>query len=105
MMFLIPHGRAVFEYYYLPSFRWADPPYTDGGMTSEEVARVMEEATAEHEEVWLVVSEEELWDSRGLVREWFQTQGSLVDQGSFARVDVYLYALPPRDDSSRTEVG
>ncbi len=105
MMFLIPHGRAVFEYYYLPSFRWADPPYTDGGMTSEEVARVMEEATAEHEEVWLVVSEEELWDSRGLVREWFQTQGSLLEQGSFARVDVYLYALPPRDDSSRTEVG
>jgi len=104
MMFLIPQGRAVFVYYYGPSFRWADAPYTNGGMASEDVARAIEQATAEHEEIWLVVSEEELWDSRGLVRDWFQGHGDILDQRSFARVDVYLYSLQPPDGSSHTEV-
>ncbi|MGB3905926.1 MAG: glycosyltransferase family 39 protein [Anaerolineae bacterium] len=104
VMFLIPQGRAVFAYYYGPSFRWAEPPYTDGGMASEDVAAAMEEATAGHDEVWLVVSEEELWDSRGLVRDWFEGHGAILDERSFARVDVYLYSLRPRDGPSHTEV-
>ncbi len=103
-MFLIPHGRRVFVYYYGPSFRWAEPPYTNGGMASEDVARAMEEATAGHDMVWLVVSEEELWDSRGLVREWFQSHGDLLKRSRFARVDVYLYSLHRPDDFSATEV-
>ncbi len=104
MMFLIPHGRGVFVYYYGPSFRWAEPPYTNGGMASEDVGRAMDEATAGHEMVWLVVSEEELWDSRGLVREWFQTHSDVLRRSRFARVDVYLYSLQRPDDFSATEV-
>lgn len=93
MMFLIPHGRLVFDYYHDGEFTWADSPYTNSGMGSEEVAQAMEEATREHQQVWLVVSESELWDSRELVKEWFEDHGTLLDERSFARVDVYLYSF------------
>jgi mannosyltransferase len=92
-MFLIPHGRLVFDYYYQDQFSWAGAPYTDGGMEAEQAAQAMEEATAGHDEVWLVVSEGELWDSRGLVKDWFGKHAALLGQASFARVEVYLYSL------------
>lgn len=104
MMFLIPHGKRVFGYYYQGRFRWAEPPYTNGGMGAEEVAQAMEEATAEHQEVWLIASEAELWDSRGLVKDWFDTNGALLDHHSFARVDVYLYSLASGEALLRREI-
>lgn len=93
MMFLIPPGRRVFGYYYEGRLRWAEPPYTNSGMGTDEVALAMEEATAGHDEVWLVVSEGELWDSRGLVKGWLEGHGVLLDRRSFARVETYLYSL------------
>ncbi len=104
MMFLIPHGKRVFGYYYQGRFRWAEPPYTNGGMGGEEVAQAMEEATAEHQEVWLIASEAELWDSRELVKDWFDTNGALLDHHSFARVDVYLYSLESGESLLRREI-
>lgn len=92
IVFLIPHGRPVFEYYYGERFVGVDAPYTNQGMTAGEVARAMREATAGYKEVWLVVSEAELWDSRDLVQRWFEGNGTLLAQSSFARVDVYLYS-------------
>lgn len=96
MMFLIPHGRRVFGYYYQDRFRWAEPPHTNRGVGADEVAQAMEEATACHDEVWLVVSEGELWDSRGLVKGWLEGHGVLLEQRSFARVETYLYSLESR---------
>lgn len=104
MMFLMPHGKRVFGYYYQGRFRWAEPPYTNGGMGAEELAQAMEEATAEHQQVWLIASEAELWDSRGLVKDWFDTNGALLDHHSFARVDVYLYSLESGDALLRREI-
>jgi mannosyltransferase len=93
MVFLIPHGRLVFKYYYEDELSWAEAPYTNGGMEAEQVAQDMDEATAGHDEVWLVVSEGELWDSRGLVKGWFDEHAALLRQSSFARVELYLYSL------------
>jgi 4-amino-4-deoxy-L-arabinose transferase-like glycosyltransferase len=94
MVFLIPQVRSVFDYYCDgDSFPWAEAPYTNGGMGMPEVERYMEEATDGYHEVWLVVSEAELWDSRGLVQKWFEGHGTLVGQRHFARIDAYLYTL------------
>ena len=93
MVFLIPQGRSVFDYYYDDPLVWADAPYTDGSMGAPEVARAMEEATEGHQHVWLILTETELWDSRGLVQGWFETNGTLLGKRSFARVDVHLYSL------------
>jgi mannosyltransferase len=93
MVFLIPQVRPVFEYYYKDQFSAADAPYTNGGMAPGEVARAMEKATEGHQNVWLILSEAELWDSRGLVHEWFDANSTLLGKRSYARVDVYLYSL------------
>jgi len=95
MMFLLPRGRLVFDYYYQDQFLWAEPPYTNQGMEAEKVAQAMEQATAGWDEVWLLISEGEMWDSRGLVKGWFEKHGALLSHSSFARVELYLYSLSP----------
>jgi len=93
IVFLMPYVRQSFAYYYQGDFMWADPPYTNGGLDEEGVGEEMEKITAGQEMVWLLVSEGELWDSRGLVREWLEENGSLVDEVEFARVEIYRYSL------------
>jgi mannosyltransferase len=104
MVFLIPQGRSVFDYYYDGQFAWADAPYTNGGLDPAGVARSMEEATDGHEEVWLIVSEAELWDSQGLVQDWFESNSTLLGKHSFTRVDVYLYSLSTAEAGSERRV-
>ena len=53
----------------------------------------MASSVGEHTDVWLVVSEEWLWDSRGLARAWLNTHGQAVESARFALVDVYHYRL------------
>lgn len=93
ILFLMPYVRQSFAYYYQGDFVGADSPYTNGGLDQEGVAEEMEKITAGQEMVWLLVSEGELWDSRGLVREWLEENGTLVDQAEFARVEIYRYSL------------
>lgn len=93
ILFLMPYVRQSFAYYYQGDFMGADPPYTNGGLDEEGVAEEMEKITAGQEIVWLLVSEGELWDSRGLVRGWLEENGTLVDQAEFARVEIYRYSL------------
>jgi mannosyltransferase len=93
LVFLIPQVRPVFEYYYGDRFAWVDAPYTNRGMEARDVAAEMGVATQGLSEVWFVVSESELWDERGLVNQWFESHGTLLEQRSYARVDVFLYEL------------
>jgi len=51
--------------------------------------------TADLSELWLVVSEEESWDSRRLTRAWLDAHAELVDQAHFMRVDLYHYQFRP----------
>jgi hypothetical protein len=43
--------------------------------------------------VWLVASEEEMWDQRRLVRQWLEAWGEVTEQQGFARVEVVRYAI------------
>jgi hypothetical protein len=68
------------------------------------VASAMEQATEGRRNVWLILTEPELWDSRGLVQEWFESNGALLSSRSFARVDVYLYSLGAEEAKSGRRV-
>jgi hypothetical protein len=57
--------------------------------------------TADLPELWLVVSEEEAWDSRHLTRAWLDAHAQLVDQAHFVRVDVYHYYFQPDRDATQ----
>jgi mannosyltransferase len=93
VLFLIPQVKPVFQYYDDERLALADAPYTNGGMGLDEVTEYMGEVTQGHQQVWLILSEGELWDSRGLTREWLDSHGLLLDRQALARVDVYLYSL------------
>jgi mannosyltransferase len=93
-IFLIPYVRHTFEYYYRGDYHWADGPYTNDGMSEGELEAILGKMTEGHGNIWLVASEAELWDQRGLVKAWLDGNGRLVDEEEFARVGLYRYELP-----------
>lgn len=93
ILFLIPYVRYTFEYYYGPSDPWIDAPYTNYSASPTEVDRRMREVVRGQKEVWLVSSESELWDERGLVQEWLESNGHRTDERAFVRVRVTHYVL------------
>jgi mannosyltransferase len=94
VIFLMPYVRHTFEYYYRGDYHWADGPYTNGGMSEGELEATLGKMTEGHGSIWLVASEAELWDQRGLVKAWLDANSKLVDEEEFARVSLYRYELP-----------
>jgi mannosyltransferase len=93
VIFLIPYNHFTFEYYYHQLYNLAQGPYTNRGQPEEEIAGQMEAITADYRTVWLVASEVEMWDRRGLVRAWLQEHGQPADEAQFTRVSLYRYTL------------
>lgn len=94
-LFLIPHVRPTFEYYAGPQPNGLDGPYTNAGMGEAQLAEEMARGLAGASVVWLVASEEALWDSRGLVRAWLEAHGQVTHDQQLTRVRVTRYALEP----------
>ncbi len=96
VVFQIPYVRRVFDYYlagekvYIP----VDGPYTNWGMTPEQVNAYLERHIGSRRRVWLVLSEAEMWDSRGLTEEWFEGKFRPMIRGHFVRVKITLYSRP-----------
>jgi uncharacterized membrane protein len=93
MIFLIPYVRHTFEYYYRDDYPWADAPFTNYGMSEGEVGAILSKMMADYEGVWLLTSEAELWDERGLVKGWLDKNAELVEEAEFVRVALYRYLL------------
>ena len=93
VIFQIPYVRYTFEYYFHDEYRWAEGLYTNYGMSEEEVDRLMQAMVAGYEEVWLVASEMEMWDQRGLVKRWLDTHGQVMDRADFTRVTLVHYKI------------
>ncbi len=99
IIFQIPYSRYTFNYYFpQEDYAWAEGLYTnhrvpDGSylMGAEEAARHMEEMTEGYETVWLIASEVPMWDERGLVQAWLESNLERVDAAHFARVGVFRY--------------
>jgi len=94
VIFLMPYVRHTFEYYYRDEYHRADGPYTNDGMSEGELEAALGKITEGHRSIWLVASEAELWDQRGLVKAWLDGKGKLVNEEEFARVSLYRYELP-----------
>ena len=93
VIFLMPYVRHTFEYYYRGDYHRAYGPYTNEGMSEGELEAALSKMIEGHRSVWLVASEAELWDERGLVKAWLDGNGKLVDEEEFARVRLYRYEL------------
>ncbi|MGC8837916.1 MAG: glycosyltransferase family 39 protein [Anaerolineae bacterium] len=93
VLFQMPHARRTFQYYWQRPYRWAEGPYTNYGQPAGEIARQMEDLTAGYQRVWLVLSEPEMWDRRGLTRRWLEEHGQPLVRQAFARVEVVCYHM------------
>ena len=94
VIFVMPYVRHTFEYYYRDDYHRADGPYTNDGMSESELGVTLGKMTEGHRNIWLVSSEAELWDKRGLVKAWLDGNSKLVNEKEFARVSLYRYELP-----------
>lgn len=93
LLFLIPYSRYPYEYYAGLRAGFAEGPYTNNDNPLRQVEDEMARATADAPAVWLIASEEEMWDSRGLVRQWLEQHGRTMDSAAFTRVRVDRYDL------------
>jgi uncharacterized membrane protein len=93
LLFQIPYNRIVYEYYAGPQAQAIDGRYTNGGNSAAQVDEEMGRDIGQAPAVWLLASEEEMWDQRHLVRHWLEDRGEITDQQDFARVQVVRYAI------------
>jgi uncharacterized membrane protein len=93
VVFQIPYLRHTYEYYAGALEVAVDGRFTNGGSTPEQVADEMAAAVADAPAVWLVLSEEAMWDSRGLVRTWLDSHGSRTDDQHYQRVEVIRFQI------------
>jgi hypothetical protein len=103
LLFQIPYSRHPFSYYSNggateePSpngeLPWVDGPFTNGGMSIDEVSSQMAQATTGSQAIWLIASEVPMWDERDLTRSWLAQYGKVTAQTDLTRVSVTRYAL------------
>lgn len=91
----IPYLQHTLNYYYPRPYHLLEGLWTNDGKTEATVNREMTALTANISDLWLVLSEEELWDQRRLMRAWLNKNGQVVDEAHFMRVDIYHYRLKP----------
>ncbi|MBI1882253.1 MAG: glycosyltransferase family 39 protein [Chloroflexi bacterium] len=102
IMIQLPYLQYTFDYYYRRNYTLLEGLWTNNSKSEAMVDAEMTALTAGLPELWLVVSEEEAWDSRRLTRAWLDAHAQLVDQAHFVRVDVYHYYFQPdRDETQR----
>ncbi len=108
----IPHAQWAYRYYtsdfgpdpYQGSEErlapWMEGLWTQNGLPDEvaraEVDRVLRDRLRGHASAWVVLTEAEMWDPRGLMVEWLDAHGRLVDRQRFHQVEVRRYLLQAR---------
>lgn len=93
LLFQIPYNRVVYEYYAGSQAQSIDGRYTNSGSAEAQVDAEMRRDLGNAPAVWLIASEEEMWDRRRLVRQWLETHGEVSDRQQLARVEVIRYAI------------
>ncbi len=95
IMVHIPYLRDTLTYYYRGEPTLLEGLWTNDGKSEAVVNAEMARLTAGLTDLWLVVSEEGLWDSRGMTRTWLNTHAEVIDEAHFQQVDVYHYRFLP----------
>jgi hypothetical protein len=100
ILFHISYVRDTFEYYFGPVLSAADGVPTNDQTTPEQVDRAMRAQLERFQDggpdnlpatVWLVLSEPEMWDPRGMTVAWLDAHATPDLRTDFARVSVIRY--------------
>jgi mannosyltransferase len=93
LLFHISYVRATFEYYYGDSSPTADGIPTDERTTQQVVDAEMRQRVGGYDVVWLILSEPEMWDQRGMTVAWLDEHAEADLRANFARVSVVRYRM------------
>ena len=95
VLFQHPYNRIAYAYYAGWDYPWRETPYAPetANMTVADVGARLAPLVEGARYVWLVESEAELWDPRGLNRQWLDSQGQPVADVLFNLVHVTRYQL------------
>lgn len=93
VMVQMPYLHHTFDYYFGAPYVSVDGLWTNDNRSEESVDVEMRHQVKNISTLWLVVSEEDLWDTRHLTRAWLNQHAQLVDEASFVGVAVYRYKL------------
>ena len=93
ILFHISYVRQTFEYYYGDSSPATGGVPTDERTTGEAVDAAMRDRTDGYDVVWLVLSEPEMWDQRGMTVAWLDAYANPEMRGDFERVSVIRYRI------------
>jgi mannosyltransferase len=91
VMLLLPQAVHAFDYYYRESYLSLPAVKTNDLAQPSEAARALASATEGRRAVWLVLSDEAAWDTRGWVAEWFRAEWTLDAEASLVRVHVMRF--------------
>ncbi len=76
---------------------FAEGIWTQNGLPDDqamqEVDEAMRQRTAGFQDVWVILSEAEMWDGRRLMDRWLDSHGELLDRQIFYGVEVRHYVL------------
>jgi hypothetical protein len=95
VLFHISYVRETFEYYYGDSSPAAGGIPADERTTKAAVEAAMRERVAGYDVVWLVLSEPEMWDPRGLTVAWLESRARQEARLDLTRVSVIKYRTVP----------
>ncbi|UCC63821.1 MAG: glycosyltransferase family 39 protein [Anaerolineae bacterium] len=94
IVFHLSYMEGNFAFYYGGEYEGWGAPAPGNGMPESDVDFYMRTNTSGHGTVWLVLSEPEMWDPRGLVKAWLDAHAlAPPEEQVFAHVSVYGYQL------------
>ncbi|NOZ72141.1 MAG: hypothetical protein GXP38_09545 [Chloroflexi bacterium] len=93
LLFLIPYIRHTYQYYDPGPYPWFEAPYANRKPDAAHLPSRMQAASAPYDGIWLIESEADFYDRKGLIRTWLEAHGTLEDEAHFTRVSVYHYRL------------
>jgi len=105
----IPHLEFSYRYYTSDNFpglfersdarlgRWVGGLWTNGGLPDDQAQvqadQEMQQLTAGVQELWVLSSEVEMWDTRHLMAGWLDQHGRLLESAEFHGVQARHYQL------------
>jgi hypothetical protein len=94
VVFHLSYLEVNFDYYFDGDYDGWGAPAPGGAMIESDLDESMRTGTGGPRAVWLVLSEPDMWDPRGLVKAWMDAH-ALAPPGekAFAHVSVYRYQL------------